>query len=124
MKFLLDENFPKLAQQLLRSCGHEVLDVRGSPCEGNDDASVFALAQDNAAILLTTDRVFYHTVPHLYPHHNGVVVVALRQPNRRNILKRLEWFLKHLVSSDIRNRVFELRDRTYVVYTSCDEHDS
>lgn len=121
MKFLLDENFPKSARKLLQSEGHDVWDVRGTPQEGAADADVFAEAQNKAGVFLTTDRDFFHTVPHMYSHHHGVVVIALRQPNRKNILERLEWFLQHFGSADITNRVFELRDKTYVTYPSPDE---
>ena len=118
MKFLLDENFPKAAQQLLRTHGSQVYDIRGTPHEGADDESVFSIAQERGAVLLTTDRDFFHTVPHVFPQHHGVVVIALRQPNRQNLLARLEWFLRHFGSEDIHDKVFELRDRTYVTYSS------
>ncbi len=118
MTFLLDENFPRAARGLLESAGHDVRDVRGSPIEGGSDVEVFDLARRLRATLLTTDRDFFHTVPHLYANHSGVVVIALRQPNRRNILARLEWFLRKFAQSDLQDSVYELRDRTYVVYSS------
>jgi hypothetical protein len=57
---------------------------------------------------------FFHTVPLLFHHHHGVVV-ALRQPNRHRILERLEWFLEYIQTEETTNRVYELRDRTYVM---------
>jgi predicted nuclease of predicted toxin-antitoxin system len=74
------------APLLLRDRGHSVIDLRETGNEGADDTFVFEMAQERQATLLTTDRDFYHTVPHLYAGHYGVVVVALRQPNRRNIV--------------------------------------
>jgi predicted nuclease of predicted toxin-antitoxin system len=114
MKFFLDENFPKSAAVLLGARGHECFDIRGTDMEGCDDIAIFRIAQQHAAVFLSTDRDFFHTIPHIERQHYGVVVVALRQPDRRSIMSRLEWFLDHFENEDVSNTVFELRDRTYV----------
>jgi len=116
MKFLLDENFPKAAIALLRVAGHEVFDFRGSGDEGIEDSEVFHKAQNLSAILLTTDRDFFHTIPHLFESHFGVVVIALRQPNRNSILSRLEWLLSQVSEHQFNHRVFQLRDSTWLAY--------
>jgi predicted nuclease of predicted toxin-antitoxin system len=121
MKFFLDENFPKAAVELLVGLGHEVADIRGTDEEGVDDVTIFRMAQKRGAALLTTDRDFFHTIPHTEKQHYGVVVVALRQPNRQSILTRIRWFMDHFGKSDLRNKVFELRDRTYVVFPSASD---
>jgi len=118
MKFLLDENFPKAAVALLESAGHEVFDFRGSGDEGIEDSEVFQKAQSLKAILLTTDRDFFHTIPHLFENHHGVVVIALRQPNRKAILSRMEWILSQISEHQFNNRVFQLRDSTWLAYPS------
>jgi len=122
VRFFLDENFPKTAAALLASRGHEAIDIRGTSLEGANDSVLFDLAQDGQAVFLTTDRDFFHTVPHLYDCHHGVVVVTLRQPNRANILERLEWFLDHFENTALENRVFRLKDETYRVLPT--RHDS
>ena len=117
MKILLDENFPRSAEALLATRGHEVFLV-GRECPfGASDEVVFATAQRIGAVLLTSDRDFYHTIPLTHPKHFGIVVVALRQPSRQAILSRLEWFLTHL-SPPFDNRTFILRDRTYRARTT------
>ena len=118
MKFFFDENFPRAAAGLLDARGHEWADIRGTDQEGSDDATIFRMAQQQGAVFLTTDRDFFHTVPHLEKSHYGVVVVALRQPDRQSILRRLDWFLDHFGDTDLENKVFELRDRTYVIFPS------
>ena len=118
MNFLLDENFPKAAASVLLDAGHCVFDVRGTIEEGMDDPSLFAKAQHLNAVLLTTDRDFFHTIPHLFDSHAGVVVIALRQPNRAAILTRLEWLLSHVHSGDFASRVFQLRDKSFIAYPS------
>jgi predicted nuclease of predicted toxin-antitoxin system len=116
MRFFLDENFPKTATRLLAERGHETLDIRGTGKEGLNDSDLFLLAQASQAVFLTTDRDFFHAIPHLYPRHAGVVVVALRQPNRENILAKLSWLLDHVPAGQLGARVFLLRDASYVVY--------
>ena len=109
MRILLDENFPKSAVDVIEAAGHEVIpfvDV----CEfGADDEVVFESAQNLGAVILTSDRDFYHTVPLIHPEHCGIVVVALRQPNRNAILMRLQWFFENF-NCQMTNRVFILRD--------------
>jgi predicted nuclease of predicted toxin-antitoxin system len=120
MRFLFDENFPKSAAVFLQSSGHEVFDFRGSDDEGIEDSAVFQKAQDFQAVLLTTDRDFFHTIPHLFDSHCGVIVIALRQPNRAAILERLEWILSHMDEGAIANRSFQFRDKTWLAYPSID----
>jgi len=115
MRFFLDENFPKAAHGFLAKRGHEVIDIRGSTDEGAEDPHIFEMAQHSRAVFLTTDKDFFHTVPHLYAHHHGVVVITLRQPNRKGILNRLGWFLEHFPQHSLVGCVFLLKDRTYVV---------
>ena len=114
MKFLLDENFPRSSVGLIAECGHEAI-LFDDVCEfGNDDETVFATAQRLGATILTSDRDFYHTVPLLHPTHAGIVVVALRQPNRAAMHARLSWFME-IINEPLANRVFILRDFTYRV---------
>lgn len=116
MRFFLDENFPKAACAMLNQEGHEVVDIRGTEKEGATDADLFLMAQDCQATFLTTDKDFFHTVPHLYPHHHGVVVIALRQPDRKSIMTKLAWLLTQIPMDSIFGRVFLLMDTAYVVY--------
>ena len=112
MRFLLDENFPVSAAEFLLERGHEVFTLAETCGRGAPDEDVFASAQALGAILLTSDRDFYHTIPHLHPRHCGIVVVALRQPGRDAILSRLDWFLANIPPPHD-NRAYILRDHTY-----------
>ena len=114
MKFLLDENIPRTAKSMLEDLGNIAYDMRDLLDRGADDNAVFSKAQDLKAVLLTTDRDFFHTVPYLWQEHSGVVVIALRQPNRAAILARLAWFVKTFSDVDLRNDVYQLRDSTYI----------
>jgi predicted nuclease of predicted toxin-antitoxin system len=115
MIFLLDENFPKSAEKLLYELGHQVIDIRGTELQGIDDFRLFELAQENGAILLTTDRDFYHTVPLRYSDHSGVIVIALKQPSREAILSKLRWIISQDFMGSIHNTIYLLRDKAYRV---------
>ncbi len=115
MRFLLDENFPRAALSVLHALGHDGIDIRGTELEGATDSTLFEHAQQERAILLTTDRDFFHTVPHVYTTHFGVIVIALRKPNRANLLARLDWVLAQKSLFPLNETVVQLRDRTYIV---------
>lgn len=109
MNILLDENFPVSSVAVIEAAGHTAISF-ADVCEfGDDDETVFATAQDYEAVILTSDRDFYHTMPLRYPCHAGIVVVALRQPNRQAILSRLEWFFA-TIQPPYRDKVFIIRD--------------
>ena len=115
MKFLIDENFPRSAITLLTELGHEGVDLRDNDMLGSDDTDLFDYSQKIAACFLTTDRDVFHTVPHTVENHCGIIVIALRKPNRVRILAKLEWILKTIDLSTLQNRVFHLRDNNWTV---------
>lgn len=86
MKIFVDEHIPLMTVQALRGMGHDVCDIRGTPDEGMPDADLWARAQREARLLITTDKGF--TEYRLTPHH-GVLIVRLRQPNRLKIHQRV-----------------------------------
>ena len=110
MRFLLDENFPRAAVETLCAAGHEVHDFRDEGSIGASDQEVMHMAGELDAILLTTDKDFFHTVPFLFPDHPGTIVIALSQPDRESILNRLQWALSR-VSADLRSKCYLVTDR-------------
>jgi len=44
MRLFLDENFPKIARDILESEGHKVFDIRGTNNEGLADSQLFELS--------------------------------------------------------------------------------
>jgi predicted nuclease of predicted toxin-antitoxin system len=114
VKFLLDENFPRSVAALLLEKGHETVDLRTVGLLGSSDTVVAEKAIEAGAVILTTDRDFFHTFPNIYAEHPGVVVIALRQPSRARITERLEWFLDNVRAEHWKNRVFQLRDTAWL----------
>lgn len=116
MTFLLDENFPKSARTLLEERSHTIIDFRIDGVVGADDSEVIGLAQRSSAVILTTDRDFFHTLGRQHPDHHGIVVIALKKPTRSLILARLLWLLDHIDAAEIPGRAFQLRDQNWQVY--------
>ena len=114
MRFLLDENFSRSVAAILLERGRGTVDLRSVGLLGASDAGVAEKAIEAGAVILTTDRDFFHTFPNIYAEHSGVVVIALRQPSRDRITQRLEWFLDNVREEHWKNRVFQLRDTTWL----------
>lgn len=112
MTFLLDENFPLSAGKFLCDNGYVAHSVADTCGVGADDETVFAEAQRLNAVLLTSDRDFYHTIPLIHPRHNGIFVIALRQPSRSAIIARLNWILQN-IKPPFADKVFVFRDFSY-----------
>ena len=63
----------------LRQLGHDVRDQRGTTQQGLADAALWAAAQTESRLLVTTDRGFTELRAF---EHSGILIVRLRQPNR------------------------------------------
>ena len=110
MKFLADQNFPRTCKDLLDEFDHTLWEPNYDPNTGLSDEWLFAQAQEQNAVFLTTDKDFFHTVPLIYPRHAGVIVITLARPNRDGILKKLRWGLVFIQSNPIADHVILLRD--------------
>jgi len=89
MKFFLDENFPRPALAQLQSAGHIAVHALDVFPPGTPDDQLFAYAQQERAIFITTDKDFFHTIPLAFARHHGAIVITLRRPNRDELLRRL-----------------------------------
>jgi predicted nuclease of predicted toxin-antitoxin system len=89
MKFFLDENFPRPALTRLQSARHSANHALEIFPPGTPDDQLFAHAQKESAVFITTDKDFFHTVPLAFARHPGAIVITLRRPNRDGLLCRL-----------------------------------
>ena len=116
MKFILDENFPKKAVDVLIKAGHESIDVRGTALEGCDDKTLLNFAKDKKGTLLTTDKDFYHPLHSKNKPHYGIIVIALKQPNSQAIISRLDWFLLKFSGTPLKNKCFLILDEKCLIF--------
>jgi predicted nuclease of predicted toxin-antitoxin system len=106
MKFFLDENFPRPAMAFLESAGHSASHTLEKFPPGTEDTILFAHAQEEQAVFVTTDKDFFHTIPLAFEQHSGAIVITLRKPNRADLLRRLGDALVLLGQRDLRNAVW------------------
>ncbi|MHB8836210.1 MAG: DUF5615 family PIN-like protein [Candidatus Methylomirabilia bacterium] len=74
MRLLVDEDLPRSLALLLRSAGHEVLDVRDIGLRGHPDQDVFREAQQREAVLVSGDRGFANILSHPPGSHAGILI--------------------------------------------------
>ena len=86
MRILVDENIPRMTVNQLRDSGYDVLDIRRNHHEGMSDDEIWQLVQQEKRLLITTDKGF---LEHRESYHSGVLVLTLRQPNRRKIHEKV-----------------------------------
>ena len=83
---LVDEHIPLMTVATLRGLGHDLRDVRGTVEEGIADDGLWAIAQQEGRLLITTDKGFLRF---RLVHHHGLLIVRLRRPNRQRINDRI-----------------------------------
>jgi predicted nuclease of predicted toxin-antitoxin system len=86
MKILVDENIPNITVAARRTAGHDVMDIRGTSHQGIVDEKLWAMAQTEKRMLVTTDKGFSE---HRDEPHNGILIVRLRQPNEQRLHARV-----------------------------------
>lgn len=109
MKVLVDENIPRMTVDALRALGHDVRDVRGTSDQGMPDSDLWALAIAESRALVTTDKGF---TEHRSLPHNGILIVRLRQPNRRKIHHAVMRVIERFPDAEWANLLVVVRDTT------------
>jgi len=104
---LVDENIPNVTVSELRALGHDVLDIRGTPSQGFLDDQLWALAQNEQRLLITTDKGFSE---HQGEAHHGILVVRLRQPNEERIHRRIMTAIRQFAVDDRPGMLVVTRD--------------
>ena len=109
MRVLVDENIPRMTVAALRALGHDVKDIRGTSVQGVNDSDLWALALAESRALVTTDKGF--TEYRLVPHY-GILIVRLRQPNRRKIHYAVMHVIERFPEQEWPNLLVVMRDTT------------
>jgi predicted nuclease of predicted toxin-antitoxin system len=112
MKILADENIPRMTVQQLRDLRHDVRDVRGTPEQGVPDPDLWTAAMTEGRALITTDRGF---TEYRRMDHQGILIVRLRQPNRRKIHQAVMLALGRFEESEWPGLLLVVRDATLSV---------
>jgi len=95
MRFLIDEDLPRLTSDLLQQYEHEAIDVRDIGLRGARDPQIAAYAQSGGLCLVTGDFDFSNI--RNYPPREYAGLIVLKLPRRATatfILNLLEGFLQ------------------------------
>jgi len=90
MRIKLDENLPIHLASRLNDLGHDVQTVGEEGLSGKPDTRVWEAAQREARFLITQDMDFSDARRFTPGSHHGILLIRLRTPSRRALLKRVE----------------------------------
>lgn len=113
LTILADENIPSMTIETLRTLGHDVLDIRGTPLEGSADSKLWDLGRAQERLLITTDKGFARR---RHEAHHGILIVRLRQPNRQRIHDRVLQTLARFPPGNWAGRLVVVRDTVLTVW--------
>ena len=89
MKIKLDENLPLRLATLLKELGHDVQTVHDEGLVGLSDAKIWEVVQTESRFLITQDLDFSDLRRFAPGSHQGILLVRLHSPNRRNLIGRV-----------------------------------
>jgi predicted nuclease of predicted toxin-antitoxin system len=115
VKILVDENIPLVTVETLRSFGHDVLDIRGTPDEGMEDPELWLKSQSEGRLLITTDKGFSKCRNEL---HYGILIVRLRKPNQLKIHQRVMQAMNQFDENQWSGLLVVMRDVVQAVWKS------
>lgn len=100
MKIKLDENLPMHLAEVLNEMGHDTDTVLSESLVGHNDPDVWAAAQEAGRFFITQDLDFSDARAFAPGHHQGLLLVRLREPGRQALLDRVAALF---TSEDIEN---------------------
>jgi len=88
MKFLADENFPKVALESLLSAGVDIAPLQPE-AKGSADSTVLSISANEGRVLVTFDKDFGELIFHRSAGAVGVVLFRLAPASRAAVAKRI-----------------------------------
>lgn len=101
VKFLVDENLPVEAAEMLRNAGHEAVTVAELRLRGSTDTKLAELVKAERRALLTQDVDFANTQVYPPADYFGLVVLRLSAYSRRHILAVLQQVVPQLTEETL-----------------------
>ncbi len=90
MKIKLDENLPHRLATLLKDLGHDVHTVYDERLIGRVDGEIWEATRKESRFLITQDLDFSDSRQFTPGSHPGILLVRLRSPNRKDLIRRIE----------------------------------
>lgn len=105
-KFVIDEDVSRSTGKVLKDHGYEVKDIRDYGLRGAEDEEVYQSAQNNQAVVVTSDMDFGNILRFPIGSHFGIVI--LRFPNEvstKEINRQLVKSIKALTDDDFKGNL-------------------
>ncbi len=118
MRFLTDENLPRIAVELLRELGHDVLDIREASMGGASDLQVAEVAMEEQRILVTQDLDFANILQYPPDEYAGIVVLRVPRPTQHRVTETLRGFLSVVDAKMIHSALVIVEPGSYRVRRS------
>ena len=106
MRVKLDENLPVEAADVLRQAGHDATTILEQEMGGEPDPSVAAVCRREGRALVTLDTDFADIRTYPPPEHPGILVLRLRQQDKRSVLDVLRRLLPLLSNEPLAGRLW------------------
>ena len=94
---------------VLRSLGHDVVDIRGTSDQGQSDSAIWQKVMVERRLLITTDKGF---LKNRYERHAGILIIRLRQPNEAKIHERTMLAMRTFPVEEWPGTAVVMRDET------------
>jgi predicted nuclease of predicted toxin-antitoxin system len=101
VKIKLDEMLPEALVELLSELGHDVESVTSEGLSGESDSTIRKVAGEENRFLISQDLDFSDIRRFAPGTHPGVMIVRLRQPGRKALIKRIGGFFQSEDASDL-----------------------
>lgn len=117
MRFLVDENVPRLVTRMLSEVGHDVVDVRDQ-MQGVPDSLVSDAAIAENRVLVTLDMDFANIVQYPPDKYPGIIVLRVPHPTQTRIVGTLKDFLMAVDEESIQHALIIVEPGLYRVRRS------
>ena len=105
MKFLMDENMPREASDLLRDLGYDVESIKGMNLRGTKNSDIYRLTKDENRILLTLDLDFANILNYPTKGHPGIIILRVKIQNPPSIVAALRRFMRQVTPNQLRRNL-------------------
>ena len=95
MKIKLDQNLPASLAPILKGCQHDIHTTADENLNGCTDGEVWEATQREQRFLVTQDLDFFDVRRFIPGRHHGILLMRLRDPDRRSLIFRLQEIFRH-----------------------------
>ncbi len=111
MRFKVDENLPQEVAELLQKEGHDAATVLQQGIGGTQDATLWAICQEEGRVLMTLDLDFADI--RVYPpgESSGLIVLRMKQQDKASALAIVERLIPFLDQEPLARHLWIVDDQ-------------